>query len=127
MQSIPAAHIVIATTLIIFLLFTFVPAQQARKRGYSFLVWYVTGVLALNPIYLLIVLAAIPDRAKQRLRNQYRRELNAKLATRARQSSAALPVCLTDAPQQSIGDQPTMAPPATLPSVGDQPTQLPGA
>jgi hypothetical protein len=88
------------------------------------MVWLITGLLATNPIYLLIVLAAIPDRAKQRLRNQFRRELDAKLAAMQRRPSAQATIAKVEleASAQSIGDQPTRVPRER--SIGDEETRM---
>jgi hypothetical protein len=129
--------------LVVGLLFFSNAAKQAKRRGYSFLVWLVAGILVLNPIYLLIVLATVPHRGRQKLREQFRRELDAKLA--AGGAPAALPVAravtdrslgdlatrlpgasaATDEPpvrERSLGDVPTVLP--DVRSVGDEPSRM---
>jgi heme exporter protein D len=104
-----------------------IPAMQAKRRGYSFFVWLLAGMLVVNPIYLLVVLGVSPHRKRQRLREQFRRELDAKL-------SAAIPTTPAGPiPERSLGDQPTLAPgsagatDAPGRSVGDAATVLPPA
>src|SRR5437763_2193163 len=95
-------------------------ARQAKQRGYRFWVWVPAGALA-TPLYALIILAILPNRAKQRLREQYLREIDEKLAARpdAPAGDAGRPV-----PERSLGDRPTIDPAAQR-SLGDVPTVLP--
>ena|SRR5207248_11799021 len=95
-------------------------ARQAKQRGYRFWVWVPAGALA-NPLYILIILAVLPNRAKQRLREQYLREIDEKRAARpdAPAGDAGRPV-----PERSLGDRPTIDPTAQR-SLGDVPTVLP--
>jgi heme exporter protein D len=118
--------------ILILTLTCLVPAVQAKQRGYSFFVWLAAGVLALNPIFILVVLAALPHRKRQRLREQFRRELDAKLA--AAGTPAAIPV--RPAAERSLGDQQTIlpgasaateGPPVRERSLGDLPTMSPAA
>jgi len=109
--------------------FFYSPAIQAKRRGYSFFVWLVTGILVYNPIYLLVVLGVSPHRKRQRLRERFRRELDAKLGPGAAVSLPAAGL----APDRSLGDQPTI-PLATaaatdepLRSIGEAATVLPQA
>jgi hypothetical protein len=81
-----------------------VPAVQAKRRGYSLVVWLVAGILVYNPIYLLVVLGVSPHRKRQRLREQFRRELDAKL------SATVPPTAAGPVPERSLGDQPTLPP-----------------
>jgi hypothetical protein len=111
--------------LIVVLLIFSVPAIQAKRRGYSFLVWFFAGLLVYNPIYLLIVLATIPHRSRQKQRVQFADELDAKL------SAAGLPVvtAVRPIPDRSLGDFATIDPRTTAgkfsdaKSIGDEPTR----
>jgi hypothetical protein len=100
-------------------------AVQAYWRGYRFLTWFVAGILVLNPVYLLVLLAILPDRARQARRRRERADLEARLAARARglplSPAAAQPSPVTAAPDVSLGDQPTVAPPVR--SLGDEETR----
>jgi hypothetical protein len=105
-----------------------IPAIQAKRRGYSFFVWLLAGILIYNPIYLLVVLGVVPHRKRQKMREQFRRELNAKLATAAPATGTTGPI-----PDRSLGDQPT-APPGLAAasdgperSIGDAATVMPPA
>jgi len=103
------------------------PAIQAKRRGYSFFVWLIAGLLAYNPIYLLVVLATVPHRKRQRLRAQFANELDAKLA--AAGIPAVRPIS-RPVGERSLGDQPTMDPgstvsrPAVERSIGDEATRM---
>jgi hypothetical protein len=105
-----------------------IPAYQAKRRGYSFVVWLLAGMLS-SPIYLLVVLGASPHRKRQQLREQFRRELDARLAAAA----PAMPAAERPAPERSLGDQPTLLPESSAASdapgrsLGDAPTLLPPA
>jgi hypothetical protein len=114
-------------------LFSLIPAVQARRRGYSFLIWLLAGVAAFNPIFLMIVLASIPHRKRQQMREQFRRELDAKLAAAG---APKVPLAARPVPDRSLGDQPTLLPgaaastadaPARDRSLGAAPTVLPAA
>jgi hypothetical protein len=114
-------------------LLSLIPAVQARRRGYSFVIWLLAGVAAFNPVFLMIVLATIPHRKRQQLREQFRRELDAKLA--AGGVPAVLPAA-PPVPERSLGDLATRLPGASAAtdeppvrerSLGDEPTVLPEA
>jgi hypothetical protein len=114
-----------ASIWIVSTLFAFLVAVQARRRGYRFTVWAVVGMLA-NPVYLVILLATMPDYARKRLREQFRAELDAKLAGRS--PSAHLPVAssptagtFTASPDVSVGDRRTVLPRDR--SLGDEETR----
>jgi hypothetical protein len=116
---------VIAIGLIVAAIIFSVPASQAKRRGYSFLVWFFAGFLVYNPIYLLIVLATVPHRARQRQRGQFAAELDGKLA------AAGIPVvkAVRPIPERSLGDFATVDPGTTAgrvsgaQSIGDEPTR----
>lgn len=91
--------------------------RQARQRGHGSASWFVMQVCAVNPVYALVALAMLPDRAKARLRVKYRAELDARLG------STGGPAARPDAavPAHSVGDLPTLAPHGQ--SVGDDVTR----
>jgi hypothetical protein len=103
------------------------PAVQARRRGYSFFVWLGAGILANNPLFLLVVLGGCPHRKRQALRETYRAELDAKL------EGVTGPMALSAGVVRdvSVGDAVTADPqttggrPARDVSLGDAPTYLP--
>src|SRR5436305_13659356 len=89
------------------------PAVQAKRRGYSLIVWLVAGVLVFNPIYLLLILSISPHRKRQQMRMDFRRELDAKsaLAGTPAGSPAARPVTARSpgAPQTVLPGAPAAA------------------
>lgn len=118
--------ITVVAGLLVLFIFS-IPAIQAKRRGYSFFIWLIAGVLALNPIYLLVVLSTIPHRKRQKMREQFAAELDAKL------TSAGLPIApvVRPVPDRSIGDLATMDPATTASrpilerSLGDEMTRVP--
>jgi hypothetical protein len=118
----PAAVVVIA-------LYVAVP-WQARRRGYSFWLWLIAGLVALSqPVTFLVLLALMPNRARKRLREKFRAELEAKLAARPA-SAVTTPAMATPVPAgstaitgRSLGDLPTVAPREH--SIGDEETRGP--
>lgn len=94
-------------------------ARQAKRRGYSFWLWFLANFVTLNPLLVLIVLAVLPDARKMALRRKLLAELEAKLAAGPRPAAAqpgpAVPAC-------SVGDQVTVMPPH-LRSIGDEETR----
>jgi hypothetical protein len=94
-------------------------ARQAKRRGYSFWLWFLANFVTLNPLLVLIVLAVLPDARKMALRRKLLAELEAKLAARSR-PEAAEPA--TAVPAYSVGDQVTVLPPH-LRSLGDEETR----
>jgi hypothetical protein len=111
------------------LLLSAIVAVQARRRGYSLLVWLAAGALG-NPLFFLVLLAMMPDRARQALRRRLRAELEAKLAARHKVlpvaaptlPAGALPPTRSDVrPGVSVGDAVTVAPPER--SLGDEETR----
>lgn len=100
-----------------------IAAVQAKRRGYSFIVWLLAGLFVLNPIYLLVVLATVPHRKRQALRLQFATELDGKLA-RARPGVAPT---FQPVPENSIGDLATLDPRTTAGhgsrSLGDEETR----
>src|SRR5262245_1472401 len=57
-------------------------SYQAYRRGYNPIAWGIAAILALNPIFLLVVLAVAPHRSRVRLRDHFTAELDAKLGSR---------------------------------------------
>jgi hypothetical protein len=102
-------------------------AVQARWRGYSLALWLASGLVSLNPVIFLVVLALMPNRARRRLRETFRAELEEKLAARsgilgpARGHIAAPALGASTLPERSLGDMPTVAPPER--SLGDEVTR----
>jgi hypothetical protein len=94
-------------------------ARQAKRRGYSFWLWFFANVISLNPLLVLIVLAVLPDARKMALRRKLLFELEAQLAARPRPSAAPAGPAVT---AYSVGDQTTVVPPH-LRSVGDEETR----
>jgi hypothetical protein len=99
---------------------SYIVARQARQRGYNMGVWLLTGMVG-SALYLLVVLAVLPNRAKQRLRGQYLRELDEKLAARSSLSPTAAD---RQVDERSLGDRPTIDATAQR-SLGDAPTFMP--
>jgi hypothetical protein len=61
-------------------LFIVVPAVAAYRRGYNPVAWGLAGVFANNPLFVLVLLAMVPHRARLRLRERFTAELDEKLA-----------------------------------------------
>jgi hypothetical protein len=104
--------------LLFFAVLAAIVAVQAQRRGYRVLVWLVAGAFG-NPIFFLVMLAAMPDFARKALRRKYLTELEAKLAAR--------PKVLPPGPPPPP-PRPAAAPGSTAPverSLGDRPTELP--
>ena len=78
--------------LLIGLAFIALTAYQAYRRGYNPIVWGLAAIIALNPIFLLVVLAFAPHRSRVRMRDQFTAELDAKLANRSWSPHASRPV-----------------------------------
>jgi hypothetical protein len=105
-----------------------VVAAQARRRGYSLLLWLAAGLLACNPLFLLVVLATIPHRSRLEKRRRFLEQLDARLAELPEPVAVAVEEETPPAPQGSIGDRPTVPPEARVSrqrSLGDQTTNLP--
>jgi len=101
-----------------FLFFALPVARQARRRGYSGIVWLLAAIISLNPLLILIVLIVLPDRRKLLLREKERQDLEAKLAARAKK--APLSETVQSVPAVSLGDQATAA--SFVRSIGDEET-----
>lgn len=117
-----------ALLVVLWLAATAAVAYQARQRGYSFFLWFIAQIIMLNPVIFLVVLALMPNRKRKILRDEFRAELDAKLA--ACSGSRLLPSVATAVPssagstmpaERSLGDMPTMAPPER--SLGDEETR----
>jgi hypothetical protein len=94
-------------------------ARQAKRRGYSFWLWFVAQIVSLNPLLVLIVLAILPDANKMALRQKLLAELETKLADRPRPAAPEVGIAVSP---RSVGDQTTAVPPQ-LRSVGDVETR----
>jgi len=57
-------------------------SYHAYRRGYNPVVWALAAIIAMNPIFLFVVLALAPHRSRLRLRDKFHAELDAKLAGR---------------------------------------------
>jgi hypothetical protein len=80
--------------------------RQAARRGHGFWPWFVFQLVGLNPIYPMILLSILPNRARMRLRDEFAAELDAKLAA----ARPPVPAATVAFPQQSVGDLPTQNP-----------------
>jgi hypothetical protein len=117
----PEVIVMLAVVLVIGTLVIVLPAYQAYRRGYNPVVWGLAGVFALNPIFILVVLAMAPHRARVRLRRQYREELDRKLAAiRGGPDGPSRPGSV-GVDERSVGDQVTELPQR---SIGDDQTRL---
>jgi hypothetical protein len=106
---------------------------QAYRRGHGFWSWFVMQILALNPLYPMMLISLLPNKAKMRRREKYAAELDEKLVASgytgpvAETLSANIERSLGELPTvdpiaRSIGDLPTRG---VLRSLGDLPTQDP--
>ncbi len=115
----PVILMVVAASATIGFILIVLPAYQAYRRGYNPFVWFLAGILALNPIFVLVVLAMVPHRGRMRLREKYREELDRKLAqVRGGPAAGAGPARVDT---HSVGDQATELPQR---SIGDDQTRL---
>lgn len=94
------------TMLVMAGVIAYVLGSQTRRRGYGWVSWIVFSLLARNPIYPILLLALLPNKARIRQREQFAAELDAKLAA-TRPSSAAVTM---DFPSHSVGNLPTHTP-----------------
>jgi hypothetical protein len=94
-------------------------AVQARWRGYPLVVWLIAGVVG-NPIFILVLLAFMPDFARRRQRRQELDDLARRLeGGRRPRPAAAGPAPPAAGP--SLGDASAHLPERSL---GDEPTRL---
>lgn len=96
------------------------PPSQAYLRGQGFWRWVLLSLFSLNPLYLLLLIAMLPNRRRMRMREAFEAELDAKLATSA---SSPQPVSSPVLADRSLGDRETAA--SVQQSLGDQPTRAP--
>jgi hypothetical protein len=89
-------------------LFAGLIALQARRRGYSFLVWFLASLVSLNPLVMLAVLTVLPDARKRKLRRQWRAQLEAQLESLTFEAVEAKQRSLPDV---SVGDRVTVVEP----------------
>jgi hypothetical protein len=52
---------------------------HARRRGHGFVSWFALQFVAMNPIYPLILVAILPNKARMRLRAEYEQDLDDRL------------------------------------------------
>jgi hypothetical protein len=125
----PAAIVLVVvvaliTAAIVLMIFA-IPAIQAKRRGYSFFIWLLAGLLVHNPIYLLVVLATAPHRTRQKLRTTFAAELDAKIAA----AGVPIPQPVRPVTERSLGDLATIDPATTASrppserSLGDEETR----
>ena len=88
---------------------------HARRRGHGFVSWFALQFVAMNPIYPLILVAILPNKARIRLRAEYARELDDRL-----REAGIGPARAARFP--GTGDRSTDG--LAGPSVGDLPTRL---
>ncbi len=113
---------VVMLALFVLLAVALIVAVQAGWRGYPVWAWTLAGLLG-NPVFLLVVLGALPDFARRKLREEYLREIEGKLRERVKRlppSSATAAVPRPDAIERSLGDMPTNLPERSL---GDEETR----
>ncbi|HEY2787502.1 MAG TPA: hypothetical protein VGJ05_21275 [Fimbriiglobus sp.] len=124
MNDLGTAEISVLIGVFGFLILLVVPvAYQAYRRGYNPIIWGIVGLLTFNPLFPLIILAMVPHRSRLRLRDQFTRELEAKLA--ARVGSKSRPTSESGSPRtetSTVGDQVTELPQNR--SIGDDQTRL---
>lgn len=84
----------------------YVLGSQARRRGHGWVSWVVFSLFARNPVYPIILLALLPNKARMRLRDEFAAELDAKLAA----AQPPAPAVTLDFPLHSVGDLPTRDP-----------------
>ena len=90
---------------------------QANRRGQGFTAWFLLQFAALNPIYPMILLALLPNRARSKLRESFAAELDEKL----KGATAYRPTRTTGDLERSLGDLPTVD--GAHRSIGDVETQ----
>src|SRR5918993_1915036 len=91
---------------------------HARRRGHGFVSWFALQFVAMNPIYPLILVAILPNKARMRLRAEYERELDERL-----REAGIVPARVGRFPGTgSVADRSTDG--LASPSVGDMPTRL---
>ena len=91
---------------------------HARRRGHGFVSWFALQFVGMNPIYPLILVAILPNKARMRLRDEYARELDERL-----REAGLVPTRGGRLPGTGpVGDRSTEG--LAGPSVGDLPTRL---
>lgn len=105
--------------------FPAIVAAQAHWRGYNFFPWLFMGMLG-NSIFLLVLLAVMPDYSRKAMRRRFAEELEEKLRHKTaserigpedEKGTPGVPVS-----ERSLGDLPTVAPRER--SLGDEETRL---
>ena len=103
--------VLLALMLLVALIFALMVAVQARRRGYSMLAWLLAGTLG-NPIFLLVLLGAMPDFRRRRLRRKEMDDLETRLGRRGQHRPPDLPRAARqpvrpESIQRSLGDEET--------------------
>jgi hypothetical protein len=98
-----------------------VVAYQAAQRGYSFLVWVGAAMLG-NPVFLLILLGVLPNRAMRRRREKELDDIRARVEAIPRKVAPPPKPTVSSDIQRSMGDAETVLPDR---SIGDAVTRLP--
>jgi hypothetical protein len=97
---------------------TLIVPVHAYRRGHGFVSWLVLEFVAMNPIYPLILVAILPNKARMRLRAEYARDLDDRLrragVVPAGPARTPGPGSVVDRSTEALGG----------PSVGDLPTRL---
>jgi hypothetical protein len=102
--------------------FAAILAFQAHRRGFNFVVWMLAGLLAVNPLFPLVLLGILPSRARRTQRaaalNELERCLRDKQSARPPSSPGPVvreaeriadvpPSTIAEMPQRSVGDEVT--------------------
>lgn len=111
----------VAVALAIIVAACIVVPVQARRRGHGFWSWFLLQFAALNPVYPLILVAMLPNKARLRLREQFARELDELLAKAGTAPPAPARSGEITA-GTSVGDMPTAAAQRER-SLGDEETR----
>jgi hypothetical protein len=82
MMQVTAALLTLSFILAVAIWLILLASVHAYRRGYNPIVWALAAVVAMNPIFLFVVLALVPNRSRLRLRAKFAAELDAKLAGR---------------------------------------------
>ena len=84
-------------------LFASIVARQAYARGCGFWSWVALQILAVNPLYPMVLIALLPNKRRLALRERFAAELDAKLAA----ARPPAPAATVDFPAHSVGELPT--------------------
>jgi hypothetical protein len=100
--------------------FALILASQAHRRGFSFPVWLLAGILAVNPLFPLVLLGFLPSRTRRAQRRAAQEDLERRLAGELRNIPSSVP-----GPGGAKTEPPPTSPTPELPgrSVGDEETR----